>query len=123
MSAIPKNRLSGRVVAIWIGILALAQVADLLTTQVDMAAGGVEANWVAASVMQAGGLALLWIVKLGLVAAMAVAAVLVTRYRKGDSGGRADLVHALVWRGIQGCVLVLAFTALHNVAILGQLQS
>ena len=106
----------------WIGLLGLAQLADLLTTQADMARGGVEANWVAAGLLAVGGLGLLWVVKLGLVAAMGTAALLTARYRGTEQDGLpAGLVEALVWRGIQVCVVVLAVTAVHNAMILGQL--
>lgn len=106
----------------WIGLLGLAQLADLLTTQADMAHGGVEANWVAAGLLALGGLGLLWAVKLGLVAAMAGATLLTARCRdEAEAGLPAGLAETLVWRGIQVCVAVLAVTAVHNVAILGQL--
>lgn len=125
MAAIAKSGIRApvsRPVAAWIGLLGLAQLADLVTTQADMARGGVEANWVAAGLLAVGGLALLWAVKLGLVVAMAVAAVLIGRHRAGESSPASDLAYTVVWRGIQACVVVLGLTAVHNVAILGQLS-
>lgn len=109
-------------VAAWIALLGLAQLADLVTTQASMARGGVEANWVAAGLLALGGLALLGAVKLGLVVAMGAAAVLIARHRAADSSLASDLADRIVWRGIQACVVVLAVTAVHNVAILGQLS-
>ena len=110
-------------VALWVGLLGLGQVADLLTTQAAMARGGIEANQVAATLMAAGGLPLLWIIKAFLVAAMAVAVLLVRHYWLSDHGHRGALAGTLVWRGLQLCVFVLAFTAIHNLGVIGVLPA
>ncbi len=102
-------------------MLAVAQACDLLTTQVDMERGGVEANQVAANLMEMGGLAMLWFVKFALVAAMALAAVLTHRYWQRHGNRRSALAQALVWRGLQVCVVVLAVTAARNVSVLAQI--
>jgi hypothetical protein len=119
MSVVAKReRLSRSRIIIWVVLLALAQVADLVTTQAAMSRGAVEGNMIASGIMGAGGIALLWLVKGMLVAAMAVAVWLVRRYWDSTRDGRAAVVATLVWRGLQVCVAVLAFTAIHNVAVM-----
>jgi hypothetical protein len=113
-----RERLSRRNITIWVSLLALGQVADLVTTQAAMSRGAIEGNLVASLIMGAGGLALLWVVKGTLVAAMALAVWLVRRYWDSARDGRAMIAATLVWRGLQGCVAVLAFTAIHNVAVM-----
>lgn len=112
-----------RTVYFWIGLLLLAQIADLITTQIDMAEGGVEANLIAAQVMALGGIGLLMVVKISLVIAMALAVILVDRHGRRDSVRTEVIAQTLIWRGVQLCVLVLAVTALHNAVVLTQLQS
>ena len=118
-SSTPTNR---RLV-IWVGLLALAQLADIVTTGVDMSVGGVEANRIAANLLMTGGLALLSLIKFGLVAAMALAAILARRFWLCHRDRRAEFVQVVVWRGLQVCVLVLGLTAVHNVAVLTQILS
>jgi hypothetical protein len=103
----------------WIGLLTLAQLADLLTTRLDMNFGAVEGNQIAAHLLEQGGLWYLWAVKLLLVAALVAVALLIRRYRKETPGPRSDLAQLLLWRGVQLCVLVLAATAVYNFALLG----
>ena len=107
----------------WIGLLCLAQVADLVTTQIDLAQGGVEANVVAAQLMAVGGIGLLTVVKIGLVVAMAVAVIVIDRQGRLQPAGTAAMARTMIWRGVQVCVVALAVTALHNVVVLTQLQS
>jgi hypothetical protein len=104
------------------GLLAGGQLADLLTTHVDMSRGAVEANQMAASLMSSGGLVLLTIVKLLLVAAMTIAVILVESYAGIYPGRRARMARSVVWGGLQVSVVILAATALHNVAVLAQIQ-
>lgn len=107
----------------WVSLLALGQIADLVTTQAAMARGGIEANQVAATLLTLGGLGLLWFVKGLLVIAMAASAVLVRRYWADSHDPRWAFAGSLVWRGLQLCVVVLALTALHNFTVIGQLGS
>lgn len=117
-----RERLSrGRVVA-WVVLLALGQLADLVTTQVAMARGALEGNVVAAVIMGIGGVGLLWVVKGSLVLAMAGAVFLVRRYWDSARDQRAVVAGTLVWRGLQLCVLVLAFTAVHNFTVITQMM-
>lgn len=111
----------GRLLVCWIGLLGLAQVADLLTTQISMQAGGLEGNAVAAQLMQTGGLGLLWVVKLTLVLAMGSSAILVRRIWLQRADRRAAAAATVIWRCTQLCVVVLALTALNNVHVFHQM--
>lgn len=104
----------------WLGLLALAQTCDVLTTWADMDRGGVEANRLTAMLLGVGGLGLLWLVKFSLVAAMTLAVILTRRQLlHGGSGG--SLAQAAVWRGLQISVLMLVAISIHNVAVLSAL--
>ncbi len=117
----PPTAPSPRLIGFWLVLLAAAQVADLVTTQVDMQVGGIEGNQVAAQLIQAGGIGLLWVVKLALVVAMACSAVLVRRYWLRHPDHRAAAATSVIWRCTQLCVLVLALTAVNNVHVLHQM--
>ena len=106
----------------WIILLAGGQFADLLTTRIDMARGAIEGNWMTAALLDAGGMPLLLIVKVLLVAAMAVAVAIVSLYGASHPGSKARLATQVVWRGLQLCVVVLAATSLHNVIVLAEIQ-
>jgi Domain of unknown function (DUF5658) len=121
MAIIQKNPPTTERVLGWIGLLTLAQLADLLTTHIDMKFGAVEGNQIAATLLQQGGLAYLFAVKLLLVIALIAVALLIRRYRDQSPGRRSDLAQVLLWRGVQLCVLVLAGTALYNFALLGEI--
>jgi hypothetical protein len=112
--------LRGSRIAIWVLLLALGQLADLLTTQAAMARGAIEANSVAAGLVAAGGLGLLWVVKGSLVFAMTSAVLLVRRCWAAPER-RPALAGAVAWRGLQLCVVVLALTAIHNLSVIGLL--
>src|SRR5581483_7758204 len=101
-----RERLSRGRVAAWVVLLGLGQLADLVTTQAAMARGAIEGNAVAASILDVGGLALLWLVKASLVVAMAVAVLLVRRYWDSVRDRRGELAATVVWRGMQACVAV-----------------
>jgi hypothetical protein len=121
MAVIIRGRsLRGQRIAIWVLLLALGQLADLLTTQAAMARGAIESNSVAAGLLAAGGLGLLWLIKGSLVVAMTAAMLLVRRYWAAPER-RAAFAGALVWRGLQLCVVVLAVTAIHNLSVIGLL--
>jgi hypothetical protein len=111
---------TGRILG-WIGLLTLAQLADVLSTRIDMSYGAVEGNRFAAAILERGGLWYLWSVKLLLVLALVVVTLLVRRYRRLSPGRGSDMVQLVLWRGIQVCVLVIAGTAVYNFALLGQM--
>ncbi len=107
---------------IWILLLASGQAADLWTTRVDIQRGAMEANATVANLMHVGGFGLVTLVKLSMVLAMLLVVILVHRYTGAEPGKRGRTARTVVWRGLQLCVVVLTFTALHNVFVLAELQ-
>ncbi|HEY8760737.1 MAG TPA: DUF5658 family protein [Candidatus Dormibacteraeota bacterium] len=112
---------SSRVLAIWILLLAGAQVADVITTGVAMAHGGVEANRLVAALLSHGGLWLVFGLKQLLVAAMAIACLVLKRYAEAHPSFQARAAHSFVWRAIQLSVIGLVLVAVHNTALLAQI--
>ena|ERR1700682_2182278 len=112
---------SSRLLTTWILLLAGAQLADVVTTGVAMAYGGVEANRLVAVLIAQGGLWLVFGLKLLLVAAMAIACLLLKRYAAAHPSRQARAAHAFVWRAIQVSVLGLILVAVHNTALLAQI--
>ncbi|GAC1658898.1 MAG: hypothetical protein NVS9B1_19890 [Candidatus Dormibacteraceae bacterium] len=112
---------SGRLLATWILLLAGAQLADVITTGVDMAHGGVEANHLVAGLLAVGGLGLVTALKMLLVVALGIACLLLQLYsdRHPTIGARA--AHSFVWRAIQVSVVGLLLVAVHNTALLAQI--
>jgi hypothetical protein len=102
----------------WLLLLAVAQLADVMTTGVDMSHGAMEGNPTAFQVLALGGLTLLWLVKFMLVAAIGIAALLAQRLAQRRGGPMAVLVQVAVLRGMQLSALALALTALHNAFLL-----
>lgn len=121
LSRLPRGR-RGPHWTVWIALLALAQLVDVLSTNVDIVKGAMEGNAVAATVLDSRGYVGLLVVKLALVAAMAGAVALVHAYSREHPGPRARIAQRVVWYGLQLCVVVLALTGLHNVLVLASLQ-
>lgn len=113
---------SSRLLATWVLLFAAAQLADVVTTGVDMAYGGVEANRLVATLLSLGGLGLVFFLKLLLVAAMALACLVLKRYAESHPTLHARAAHAFVWRAIQISVLGLVMVAVHNTAVLAQMS-
>ncbi len=112
---------SSRLLSTWILLLAGAQLADVITTGVDMAYGGVEANRFVAGLLALGGLGLVFGTKLLLVVAMAIACILLKRYAEAHPTLQSRAAHAFVWRAIQISVIGLLLVAVHNTALLAQI--
>jgi hypothetical protein len=113
---------SSQVLLTWILLLAGAQLADVMTTGVDLAHGGVEANRVVASLMAMGGLGLVFALKLLLVGAMATACLVLKRCAVLNPSLQARAAHAFVWRSTQLSVLGLLVVSAHNAALLAQIS-
>ena len=118
---VPDTAPTSRVLATWILLLAGAQLADVITTGVDMAYGGAEANRLVASLLNHGGLALVFFLKLLLVVALGVACLILKRYADSHPSFRARAAYAFVWRAIQISVVGLVVVAVHNTALLAQI--
>lgn len=107
-----------RELKVWLVLLCLAELADLVTTRADRLRGGIEANQVAAFAFGVGGPGLFWVLKLGLVLAMAATVLLAVRLSRQLPAGRAGIVHRYVARSIQICVLILTVAAIANLMVL-----
>jgi hypothetical protein len=112
---------SRRLLVTWILLLAGAQIADVLTTGVDMAYGAMEANRLVAALLSLGGLGLVFGLKLLLVAALGIACLVLTQYAEAHPTLPARAAHAFVWRAIQISALGLVTVAVHNTALLAQI--
>ncbi|OLE78101.1 MAG: hypothetical protein AUG06_11565 [Actinobacteria bacterium 13_1_20CM_2_65_11] len=99
---------------LWVGLLAVAQIADLITTEADRLRGGVETNEFAAFVLLVGGPGLFLILKLAVVVGMAAAVLIALRYRQDYPGERAERCLDIVARTLQGSVVLLTVTAINN---------
>ena len=113
---------SRRLLVAWIGLLAFAQLADVLTTGADMSRGGVEANVIVVHLLALGGLGLVAFAKLLLVAAMAIAGGLVHAYALRNPGESTRRIHAFLWRSVQFSVVILVLVAVHNTALLAMIS-
>jgi hypothetical protein len=112
---------TSRTLSTWILLLACAQLADVVTTWVDMSHGGVEANAVVGTILAHGGLGLVAALKLALVLAMGISCQALNRYASDHPTFQARAAHAFVWRATQLSVLGLVVVALHNTALLAQI--
>ncbi|HYM67182.1 MAG TPA: hypothetical protein VEW68_07820 [Patescibacteria group bacterium] len=107
-----------RQAVLWAVLLATGQALDVLTTMQDSARGTLEAMPISAGLLDRGGIALFYGVKLLLVAAAGIALVLTARWIKsGTSGSRTVFRIALV--GVQAATIGLAAASLSNVILLG----
>ncbi|TMD89989.1 MAG: hypothetical protein E6I73_09370 [Chloroflexi bacterium] len=118
-----RSRYGGRLLMLWVGLLGLAQIADLVTTEVDRLAGGVETNQFAAFVLMVGGAGLFLVLKLMVVAGMAVAVLIALRYRRNHPGERAERCLDIVARTLQGSVVLLTVTAVGNAHVAAQIAA
>jgi len=109
---------SFRLLAVWIALLALAQICDVITTGADMARGGVEGNALVGTLLGMGGLGLVFVLKLALVGAMAIVSLLVQFYAMRNPGRASQQAYHFVWRALQVSVVGLLVVAVHNTALL-----
>ena len=118
-----KSRYGGRLLMIWVGMLGMAQIADLITTEVDRNGGGIETNQIAAFVLMVGGAGLFLVLKLCVVAGMAVAVFIALRYRRNHPGERAERCLDIVARTLQGSVVLLTLTAVGNAHVAAEIAA
>lgn len=118
MGAIPgevrRSKYGGRLLMVWVGLLGMAQMADLITTEVDRLRGGIEANQFAAFVLMVGGAGLFLVLKLAVVLGMAAAVLIALRFRRNHPGERAERCLDIVARTLQVSVVLLTVTAVGN---------
>jgi hypothetical protein len=107
----------------WVGLLAAAQITDVVTTWLNLTHGNVEANPQAAAILSLGGIWLLWLSKFALVAAIAIVMILARRAltaceRTHVSTLVIRLPHFVAIRGTQVVVLVLTAISISNALLL-----
>ena len=118
-----RSRYGGRLLALWVVLLAQAQLADTITTEVDRLHGGIESNDVAAFILSVGGPGLFLLLKLLVVAAMGLAVYMALRYRKRHPGARAERCLDFLALTLQGSVALLTIAALGNAHLAVQIAS
>lgn len=118
-----KSKFGGRLLAVWVGLLGVAQLADLITTEVDRLLGGIETNHFAAFIMTVGGPGLFLALKLLVVLGMAAAVFVALHYRRNHPGERAERCVDVVARTLQGSVVLLTVTALGNAHVAAQIAA
>jgi len=107
---------------VWSGLLLGSQATDTITTAIDRARGAIETMPVSAQVLDVGGPALFWVLKL-LVAAGA-AAVLVAAARKVTEHDHrlARFTFRATLVAVQAVTVCLAVVSLSNLALLSSLS-
>jgi hypothetical protein len=101
-----------RLGATWIALLSVAEFTDLASTALDKARGAVEAMPVTESILVANGIAGLALLKLLLVAAVAMAFVITFRWRRRSPLGLT--AHRFVLNGCRVTAVASALVSLHN---------
>jgi len=106
---------------VWLVLFGVIQTADAITTAFDRAKGAVEAMPVSAWLLDHGGLALFWGLKLWLVLAVACAVLITSQWVKS---GRPEAVpvHRLVMGAVQVVTVLLAITSLQNALLFSALS-
>ena len=101
----------------WSGLLLGSQATDTLTTAIDRARGAMELMPVSAGLLQLGGVALLWEIKVLIVLSAAAALILAARkVRQDHLLSRVTFRFCLV--AVQAVTISLAFVSLSNLAVL-----
>jgi hypothetical protein len=116
-----RERVTNRGTAVWIALLGAIEFTDILTTAVGRAKGAIESMPISAAVMNEGGLVLFIVVKLALVAAVAVAVLLALRWMHNGRPG-AGALYAFTLSSIRVASVALAIVSLHNAVLLQSLQ-
>jgi hypothetical protein len=110
-----------RQAVLWSGLLLGSQAADTLTTAIDRARGAVEAMPVSAELLAVGGVALLWVFKVMIVAAAAAALIAAARRVREDPHRYSRLTFRFSLIAVQAVTICLAAVSLSNVALLGSI--
>jgi hypothetical protein len=110
-----------RLSLIWVGLLGVIESIDILTTAVDRARGSIESAPLSATVLDQGGLVLFVTVKVGLVAAAAIAALLALRWLRFKRD-HARTLYLYVLSAIRMATVALAIACLNNALLLKSLS-
>jgi hypothetical protein len=105
---------------LWSGLLLGSQATDTLTTAIDHAQGAMESMPVSARLMEVGGVALLWGIKLLFVASATAALIAAaTKVRQDHRFSRITFRVSLL--AVQMATVCLAFVSLSNLFLLSSL--
>jgi hypothetical protein len=110
-----------RQAVLWSGLLLGSQATDTLTTAIDRARGAVEAMPISAQLLEVGGVTLLWVFKVMIVAAAAAALIAAAHKVREDPHRFSRLTFRLSLLAVQGVTICLAAISLSNVALLGSI--
>lgn len=102
-------------------MLGVIESTDVLTTALDRARGSIEVSPLSAAVLDQGGLVLFLTVKVGLVAAAAVAVLLTLRWLRYKRN-HARTLHTYVLSAIRMVTVALAIASLNNALLLKSLS-
>lgn len=111
--------MAGRLEAMWLALLGIAQLSDLGTTALDRALGAVEAMPTTAGVLVAGGVGALAAIKLLLVGAAGTALLLTHRWSRRSHGGL--VLHRFVLSGCRVTAVAVVLVSLHNAVLFSSL--
>jgi len=114
--------MTNRFTFLWIMLLSAIEFTDILTTAVGRAHGAIESMPMSAAVMEQGGMVLFIVVKLALVAAVAVAVLLALRWMRHGRPG-AGALYAFTLSSIRVATVALAIVSLHNAVLLQSLRA
>lgn len=114
--------MTNRFTFLWIILLSAIEFTDILTTAVGRAHGAIESMPMSAAVMAQGGMVLFIVVKLALVAAVAVAVLLALRWMRHGRPG-ASALYTFTLSSIRVATVALAIVSLHNAVLLQSLRA
>ena len=114
--------MTNRFTFLWIILLSAIEFTDILTTAVGRAHGAIESMPISAAVMEEGGMVLFIVVKIALVAAVAVAVLLALRWMQHGRPG-ASALYAFTLSSIRVATVALAIVSLHNAVLLQSLRA
>jgi hypothetical protein len=106
----------------WIALLGAIEFTDILTTAMGRARGAIEAMPVSAAVIDSGGIMLFIVVKLTLLAAVAIAVMLAMRWMHHGRPG-ASTLFAFTLSSVRVATVALAVVSLHNALLLTTLSA
>lgn len=112
--------MESRLGLIWLGLFGVIESTDVLTTAIDRARGSIELMPVSAAVLDQGGMVLFVTLKVGLVAAAAVAVLLALRWLQFKRA-HARALYVYVLSAIRIGTVALAIVSLNNALLLKSL--
>jgi hypothetical protein len=106
---------------LWSALLLVSQATDTLTTAMDRARGAIEASPVSARLLEVGGIALFWGIKV-LIVASAAAALWVAARKVRDEDFLSRLTYRACLAGVQVATISLAGVSMSNLILLSSIR-